>query len=88
MSVPGILPDVETDNILNFLWLRLQDPQAGQNVVRSIDNQVANLDVEKQLEIHGDAKLYKDPQNSQVFPLQPMLSCPQEAQPLSTGQPP
>ena len=58
MSEPGILPDVESDNILNYLGLRLQDPQAGQNVVRSIDKHVSVFDVEEQLEVHGDAKLH------------------------------
>ena len=88
MCEPGILPDVESDNILNYLRLRLQDPQAGQNVVRSINKQVSVFDVEEQLEVHGDAKLHKDPQNPQRCSFQTMDSGPQEAQSLSTCQPP
>ena len=88
MSKPGILPDVESDNILNYLGLCLQDPQAGQNVVRSIDKQVSVFDVKEQLEVHGDAKLNKDPQNPQRCSFQAMDSGPHEAQSLSTSQPP
>ena len=85
MCIPGIFPDVESDNILNHLWLRLQDPQAGQNVVWSIDKQVSVFDVEEKLEVHGDAKLHKGPQDLQRFTLQAMNSGPHEAQTLSTS---
>ena len=88
MSIPGIFPDVESDDILNYLRLRPQDPQAGQNVARSINKQVSVFDVEEHFKVHGDAKLHKDPQNLQRFSLQAVDSGPHEAQSLSTSQPP
>ena len=88
VSIPGIFPDVEGDNILNHLRLRLQDPQTRQNVIRSINNQVPHFDVKIQLEIHGGAEIHKNSENPQCFSLQAMMPCPHEAQSLSTSQPP
>lgn len=47
MRIPSIFPDVEGDCVLDKLWLRLQDPETGQNVVGSINKQVPHFDVEE-----------------------------------------
>ena len=88
MSVPCIFPDIEGDCVLDYLWLRPQDPQASQNVVGSLSEQVLHLDIEEKLEVHRDGELHKDPQNPQGFSLQAMMLRPHEDQTLSTSQPP
>lgn len=88
MSIPSILPDIEGDGVLDYLWLRLQNPQASQNVVRSLNNQRPCLDIEEQLEVHCKAELHKDPENLQGRSTQAMVSCPHESQSLCTSQPP
>ena len=73
---------------MDYLWLRLQNPQASQNVVRSLNNQRPCLDIEEQLEVHCKAELHKDPENLQGRSTQAMVSCPHESQSLCTSQPP
>ena len=60
MTVPCILPEVGGEFVLDFLWLCLQDPQASQNVLRSVSQQMPQLDIKVKLEVHCDAELHKD----------------------------
>ena len=59
------------------MWLAAEEVQKGDIVVRSINNVMFHLDVEKHLEVNIANKVDEEPESSEDLPSQPMGRHPQ-----------
>ena len=79
---------IECDGISHLLWLGSEDPQTCQDMVGSINDEVANFYIKIYLEVKLQTKLRKRFKNPQIVPCKPVLPCLHEDNSLSSCQPP
>ena len=69
VSIPGPLPDIKGKNVMDLLWLLLENYYLCENVA------VFDLDVKVQLEVHLKAEIYQSLQHLGILHSQSMHSC-------------
>ena len=68
MGIPGPCPDIEGECIFHFLGLFLEDPQACEDMVWGIHDQIPDFDIKEELEVEVLTELYKKLKGFEILP--------------------